>query len=235
MSKKKGIEADPYLWPFNGNLSPSNTVFMVIDMQHDFCGKGGYVDSMDYDISLTRRPIQPIQNVLTCMRQQGYHIMHTREGYLPDLSDCPPSRQWRTKQVGGEIGSMGPCGRLLIRGEQGWDIIPEVYPLEGELIIDKPSRGSFVNTDLHSELQTRGICNIILAGVTTDVCVHSTMRMADDLGYECLLLEDCCAATEVANHEAAIAMIKTEGGVFGAVSDSTKLLAALNVTTTNEA
>lgn len=224
----KTIEASPYPWPYNGNLKPENTALIVIDCQIDFLGKGGYIDSMQYDLELTRAVIPPIQSVLTELRKQGYHILHTREGYRPDLSDCPPSRIWRTKRAGGEIGSMGPCGRLLIRGEPGWDIIPELKPLEGEPIIDKPGRSSFVNTDLQLILQNRGIQNIILVGVTTDVCVHSTMRVADDLGYECLLLEDCCAATEVENHKAAVNMVQTEGGVFGAVSSSTKLLEALH-------
>jgi nicotinamidase-related amidase len=230
----KYIEADPYPWPYNGNISPDNTAFICIDMQIDFCGKGGYVDAMGYDISLTRAPIGPIQKVLACMREKGYHVIHTREGYRPDLADCPPSRRWRTARVGGEIGSQGPCGRLLVQGEKGRDIIPELAPLEGEPIIDKPSRGSFTNTDSHLILQNKGVCNIILAGVTTDVCVHSTMRTADDMGYECLLLEDCCAATEAANHEAAVNMIQTEGGVFGAVSDSSTLIAALSASSAED-
>lgn len=226
------IDADPYQWPHNGNLSPQNTCLVVIDMQIDFCGEGGYVSALGYDISLLRQPIAPIQAVLACMRSQGFPIFHTREGHRPDLSDLNPSKLWRSKQVGAEIGGMGPRGRLLVRGEEGWDIIPELKPLPGEPIIDKPGRSSFVNTDFDILLRSKGIQNIILTGVTTDVCVHSTMRNADDLGYECLLLEDCCAATEPANHEAAVNMVKTEGGVFGAVSDSTKLLAALKKNTT---
>jgi len=186
---------------------------------------------MGYDITLTRAPIAPIQKVLACMRENGYHVLHTREGYRPDLADCPLSRRWRTARVGGEIGSQGPMGRLLVRGEPGWEIIEELAPQDGEAIIDKPGRGSFANTDLHLILQNKGVQNIMLAGVTTDVCVHSTMRMADDLGYECLLLEDCCAATEIENHEAAIRMVKTEGGVFGSVSDSSSLLAVLGTKT----
>ena len=224
---KKYVTADPYPWPYNGNLSPENTALIVIDMQLDFVGKDGYIDSMGYDLSLTRKPIEPIQKVLECMRAQGYHIFHTREGYRSDLSDCPVNRIWRTKQVGGEIGSPGPLGRLLIRGEKGWDIIPELYPLKDEIVFDKPGRCSFVHTDLQLILQNKGIKNLILTGVTTDVCVHSTMRIADDYGYECLLLQDCCAATELENHLAAINQVKTEGGVFGAVSTSKDLIDAL--------
>jgi len=212
--------------PFPLSFDSQTTALVVIDMQRDFVEPGGFGEALGNDVSLVRSAIVPCGKVLKAARDSKLLVIHTREGHRSDLADCPPAKLTR----GGKtfIGADGPMGRILVRGEAGHDIIPELYPALGEPIIDKPGKGSFCATDLELMLRLRGIENIVLTGITTDVCVHTTMREANDRGFECVLLHDCCGATDKSNHEHALKMIKMQGGVFGAVSTSDAFIGAIS-------
>jgi biuret amidohydrolase len=203
----------------------TRTAFINIDMQIDFCGQKGYVDVMGYDLGLTSAPVTPIKNVLDAIRNKtDIKVIHTREGHLPDLSDVPYNKILRSKIIGKGIGigntPQGGLGRLLIRGEPNWDIIDDLYPIPGEVVIDKAGKGAFGQSNLPLILRNLGITHLVIAGITADVCVHAIMREANDFGYWCMLLKDGTGATDYGNYQAAIKQIKMQGGVFGWVSDS---------------
>lgn len=208
-------------------MSPARTALLVIDMQRDFLDLGGYAAATGMDISTLRHPIQAVRRLLGVARRLGMLVVHTREGHRSDLTDCPPAKLARSREAGAEIGSTGPLGRLLVRGEFGHDFIDELAPLPGEPVIDKPGYGAFHQTDLSQVLLNRGIEHLILTGVTTEVCVHSTLREAVDRGYRCALASDACGSAYPHLHTAALQMVAVEGGVFGRVADSATLITEL--------
>jgi nicotinamidase-related amidase len=208
-------------------MSPAHTALLVIDMQRDFLDPCGYASRVRLDIDALRRPIPALQKLLICARRLGMLVVHTREGHRPDLSDCPPAKLERSRAAGAEIGSQGPLGRLLVRGEFGHDFVDELQPHPGEPVVDKPGYGAFHQTDLAQILHTRGIRNLILGGVTTEICVHSTLREAVDRGYRCMLASDACGSAHPHLHTAALQMVEVEGGLFGRIADSHALIAEL--------
>jgi nicotinamidase-related amidase len=210
--------------PFTFDLA--STALVIIDMQRDFCEPGGFGETLGNDVSLLRAVIPPLRSVLAAARAAGLTVVHTREGHRPDLSDCPPAKLNRGNPTL-RIGDPGPKGRILVRGEYGHDIIDELAPLPGELVVDKPGKGSFHGTSFGAELTARGITSLVVTGVTTEVCVHTTVREANDRGYECLVLSDCVGSYFPEFQRVGLAMIAAQGGIFGWVTPSAALLGAL--------
>lgn len=208
-------------------INAERTALLVIDMQRDFLQPQGYAAQAGLDIAPLRAAIGPIGGVLEAARAAGILVVHTREGHLPDLSDCPPYKLARSRRAGAEIGSPGPLGRLLIRGEFGHDFTDELRPAAGEIVIDKPGYSAFEHTALQQLLTTRAIDTLIVTGITTEVCVSSTLRAATDRGYRCMTVGDACASGDATLHEAALRMIGVEGGVFGEVVSSADVIATL--------
>jgi nicotinamidase-related amidase len=219
------IQAEPYEF----ELHPKECALLIIDMQRDFLEPGGFGEMLGNDVSQLRRTIKPNQRLLAAWRNLGLTVIHTREGHRPDLADLPPAKKVRGKGTK-TIGDLGPMGRILVRGEAGHDIISELYPLAGESVIDKPGKGAFFATDLHAILQNMGIQQLIVTGVTTEVCVNTTVREANDRGFDCLVPEDCVGSYFPEFQEAGLRMIKAQGGIFGWVTNSAQILAVLTDT-----
>ena len=208
------------------DIDPVRTALIIIDMQRDFLDPGGFGECLGNNVALLNAAVMPCKALLAGARGKGMLVIHTREGHRPDMADAPKAKVDRgTPRL--RIGAPGSMGRILIRGESGHDIVPELYPEAGEPIIDKPGKGAFYATDLHAILRNRGMENLIVCGVTTEVCVHTTVREANDRGYRCLVAGDCCGSYIPEFHEVGLRMIKAQGGILGWVSDSTRILAAL--------
>ena len=220
------VPAEPYEFEFD----PKTTALIVIDMQRDFVDPGGFGEALGNDVSLLRRAVEPTRRVLDACRAAGVMVIHTREGHRPDLSDCPPAKLARGHLDNG-IGDPGPMGRILVRGEYGHDIVDELKPLAGEPVVDKPGKGAFYATDLENMLRNRRITRLVVTGVTAEVCVQTTVREANDRGFECLVLSDCIASYFPEFYEMTLKMIKAQGGIFGWVAPSAPFLAALPVPT----
>jgi len=220
------IPAKPYHFPLSGDCGPGDTALLVIDMQIDFCGPGGYMDRMGFDLAFLRSPIAPIARLLEAFRSRNYPVIHTRETFQPDLSDVQPHRLWRPPG-GIAVGDAGPLGRTLIRGEPCWDIIPELAPIAGEAVFDKPTYGAFAPGELGPHLQAHGVRHLVIVGLTTDCCISTTLREALDRGFECLTVDDCCAASSRETHDAALSVLRKASGIFGVMAASSDVLAAL--------
>jgi nicotinamidase-related amidase len=216
------LDADPYPYPFD----PATSAFVVIDMQRDFVEPGGFGETLGNDVSLLAAVVPPLRNALAAARAAGLTIVHTREGHLPDLSDLPAAKLNRGSPTL-RIGDPGPKGRILVRGEYGHDIVDDLTPMPGELVVDKPGKGSFYGTDLQQQLTSRGVTNLVVTGVTTEVCVHTTVREANDRGYECLVLSDCVGSYIPEFQRVGLAMIAAQGGIFGWVAPSLRFLETL--------
>ncbi|HEX6401607.1 MAG TPA: cysteine hydrolase [Pseudonocardiaceae bacterium] len=216
------VPADPGPFCFE----PADTALVIIDMQRDFVEPGGFGEMLGNDVTLLRAVIAPLQQVLAASRAAGMAVIHTREGHRPDLTDCPPAKLNRGNPTL-RIGDTGPNGRILVRGEYGHDIIDELAPRAGEVVIDKPGKGSFYATGLHELLSAAGITSLVVTGVTTEVCVHTTVREANDRGYECLVLSDCVGSYFPEFQQAGLAMIAAQGGIFGWVAPSAAYLGTL--------
>ena len=221
------IAATPRAFPYNG-LAQDELALILIDMQRDFLEPEGYLAAMGYDLAGVRAAIQPARRLLAAARAAGICVLHTRQGYRPDLAEVPAHKRARMQAGLSSVGKAGPLGRFLIRGEPGFQIIADLAPVPGEFVIDKTANSAFWGTDLAPILAARGIRALILAGVTTDVCVHCTLREANDRGFECLLARDACGSGDAEAHRAALHMVTVEGGIFGALADVSAIVAALD-------
>lgn len=229
------VKAEPYAWPYNGILHPGNTALVVVDMQNDFLDPEGYIAQVNksFDINNARQIIPQVKSALDKMREMNFHIIHTREGHHGSLMDLPPNKHWRSRMGRGDPGIGDPApykgglSRILTRDQAGWEIIPELTPLDREIVIDKPGKGAFYATNLDLHLGLAKVQNLVFTGVTTDVCVHTIIREANDRGYECLLLGDATCSIEVEVHDAALRSIQLSNGIFGCTTSTADFVAAL--------
>jgi nicotinamidase-related amidase len=222
------VSAQPYAFPVDGSFDPLKAALIIIDMQRDFCDPTGYMGRRGGDVSAARALIPRIANIRAAAKAAGMRVVYTREGHAPDLGDLPDCKRAKTRRAGAEIGSSGALGRLLVRGEIGWDIVPELAPAIDEAVLDKVGTGAFYATELEHRLRMQGIDQLVLVGVTTGVCVSTTAREAADRGFNVLVLSDCCAEPEPRMHEIALELLQVEGGYIATVGKSASLLDVLS-------